>query len=257
MDVYDLVIPDEAFSPVTGDDKKVAGALKKRNKQEREGQLTFDWHGVREEQLEDYATRLRQVEAMPEDDAGQVAAKAAAYDSLQADYQVQHRRLLADLWTAAFFWRLQPDPSGALAAPTQGEWRNARLGKPSLGLATEARRLAEENHFFHWLLEFPDIIEEGGFDCVLGNPPWERIKLQEEEFFASRDPEIAAAQNKAARQKLIDTLTRSNPNLAAAFEDAKHAAECSSKFVRQSERFPFTAVGDVNTYALFAEHVRN
>ncbi len=257
MDVYDLTIPDEAFDPVTGDDKKVASALKKRNKEERKGQLTFDLSGVREEPTEDYAARARQVEAMPEDTPEQVAAKASAYEALQADYQAQHRRLLADLWTAAFFWKLRLDSKGALAAPTQGEWRNARLGKPSLGLAAEARCISEELNFFHWSLEFPDVFDRGGFDCLLGNPPWERIKLQEEEFFAQRDLEIAAAPNKAVRQKLITALIHSNLTLAKAFEKAKHMAECISKFVRESERYPLTAVGDVNSYALFAEHIRN
>jgi len=56
---------------------------------------------------------------------------------------------------------------------------------------------------------------------------------------------------------LIDQLTQTNPALAAEFEAAKHTAECSSKFVRNSARYPLTAVGDVNTYALFAEHFRN
>jgi len=253
MDVYNLVIPDEAFDPVTGDDKKVAGALKKRNKEERKGQLTFDLSGVREEPVEDYAARLRQVELMPEDDAGQVAAKAAAYEALQADYQAQHRRLLADLWTAAFFWRLQLDPNGALAVPTQGEWRNARLGKPSLGLAGDAHRLADENRFFHWTLEFPDVFDQGGFDCVLGNPPWERIKLQEEEFFSVYDSVIANAPTKAARRKLIEVLPKTNPPLAIAFERAKHAAEATSRFIRVGERFLLSAVGDINTYPLFTE----
>jgi hypothetical protein len=71
-----------------------------------------------------------------------VVAKAAAYEVLQADYQAQHRRLLADLWTAAFFWHLQLDPNGTLTIPTQGEWRNARLGKPSVGLEAKARRIS-------------------------------------------------------------------------------------------------------------------
>ena len=88
---------------------------------------------------------------------------------------------------------------------------------------------------------------------MLSNPPWERIKLQEEEFFASRDPEIAGAANKAARQKLLDALPQTNPPLHDAFMAAKHDAEAISKFVRASGRFPLTAVGDVNTYALFAE----
>jgi hypothetical protein len=120
----------------------------------------------------------------------------------------------------------------------------------------EAQALAEENRFFHWPLEFPDVFAQGGFDVVLGNPPWERIKLQEEEFFAARDPQIATAPNKAARQKLIDALPKKNPALAQEFENAKHDAEATSKFVRASGRFPLTAIGDVNTYALFAEHAR-
>lgn len=120
------------------------------------------------------------------------------------------------------------------------------------------RELSESLKFFHWELAFPKVFsgENPGFDCILGNPPWERIKLQEEEFFATRDPEITKAANKAARQKLIDVLIHTNPALANAFGEAKHAAECSSKFARQSARYPFTAVGDVNTYALFAELFR-
>jgi hypothetical protein len=91
---------------------------------------------------------------------------------------------------------------------------------------------------------------------VLGNPPWDRIKLQEQEFFATRDAEIAQANNKALRQKLIDTLPERNPTLFRDFADAKRRADGQSKFVRTSERFPLTAVGDVNVYPLFAEHDR-
>jgi hypothetical protein len=91
---------------------------------------------------------------------------------------------------------------------------------------------------------------------VLGNPPWERIKLQEKEFFASQSAEIANAINKAAREKLIKELPKKNPELAQAFEDAKHDAEAQGKFIRESGRFPLTAVGDINTYAIFAETTR-
>jgi hypothetical protein len=105
-------------------------------------------------------------------------------------------------------------------------------------------------------LEFPEVFAEGGFLCVLGNPPWERIKLQEKEFFASKDENIANAKNKAERTKLIKQLEQNNPQLSQAFEDAKHDADAQSKFIRESSRFPLTAVGDINTYAVFAETVR-
>ena len=90
----------------------------------------------------------------------------------------------------------------------------------------------------------------------MGNPPWERIKLQEKEFFAAKDADIANAQNKAAREKLIKLLSQTNPKLLQQFEDAKHDADAQGKFIRESGRFPLTAVGDINTYAVFAETVR-
>ncbi|MFS0514546.1 Eco57I restriction-modification methylase domain-containing protein [Nostoc sp. UIC 10607] len=84
---------------------------------------------------------------------------------------------------------------------------------------------------------FPEVLKKDGFDCVLGNPPWERIKLQEKEFFASQNAEIANAINNTAREKLIKELPKKNPELAQAFEEAKHNAEAQSKFIRESGRF--------------------
>lgn len=103
------------------------------------------------------------------------------------------------------------------------------------------------------------MLEQGGFDCVLGNPPWERIKLQEKEFFAARSEVIATAPNKAARERLIKApsapeASESDRSLMAEFELAKREAEGSGEFIRGSGRFALTAVGDLNTYALFAEN---
>ena len=93
----------------------------------------------------------------------------------------------------------------------------------------EIERLREQYQFFHWHLAFPQVFmpEElalrtnedvtgwtGGFDVVLGNPPWERIKLQEKEWFASRSPEIAGAPNAAARGRLIEALQQDDPALS-------------------------------------------
>src|SRR5690606_7670064 len=96
----------------------------------------------------------------------------------------------------------------------------------------------------------------GGFSCVLGNPPWERIKLQEQEFFATRDEEIAKAPNKAARTRLIEALKADNPDLYAEFGRAKRQAESESHFLRLSGCYPLTGRGDINTYAVFSEQDR-
>jgi Helicase conserved C-terminal domain len=146
--------------------------------------------------------------------------------------------------------------------PTTDAVRNALTGLTPQALRVLLLEL-EELHFFHWPLEFPEVFDplrpktERGFDVVLGNPPWERIKLQEQEFFAERHAGIAKAPNKAARGKLIKALlTSSNPvdrSLHAGFQAFKHATDAQAIFVRGSGRWPLTAVGDINTYAIFAE----
>jgi hypothetical protein len=91
---------------------------------------------------------------------------------------------------------------------------------------------------------------------VLGNPPWERIKLQEEEHFID-DTYISGAKNKAERAARIEEYRISDDSSKRKrieqFMFAKHRADAETKFVRNSARFPLTGVGDVNTYALFAE----
>ena len=137
--------------------------------------------------------------------------------------------------------------------------RSGTVYGPRLGAA---RQLASKASAFHWPIEFPDVISNGGFDIVLGNPPWERIKIQEQEFFASREPSIAEAPSAAMRSALIIKLKDApkgsrERSLHEEFETAKRIAEASSEFARldgkDGGRFPLTGTGDINTYALFAE----
>ena len=151
--------------------------------------------------------------------------------------------------------------------PTSADVRAITEGRPESafqsGVRERSREVAVRARFFHWPLEFPEVFQRTvpGFDCVLGNPPWERVKLQEEEFFAPRDPAIANARNKAERDRLIDALASSaipgERELFRDFESAKHIAEATSAYAHVPAssfgRYPLTGVGDVNTYALFAE----
>ena len=139
-------------------------------------------------------------------------------------------------------------------------------------MSNEVRRLARQYGFFHWHLAFPDVFRpaenlenaenrlagwNGGFDLVLGNPPWERIKLQEKEWFASRRPDITAAANATARRRMIEALEQEDPTLLAAFRDDLRAADGESHLLRNSGRFPLCGKGDINTYAVFAETNRS
>jgi hypothetical protein len=104
-----------------------------------------------------------------------------------------------------------------------------------------------------WEETFPAVFAEGGFDCVIGNPPWERLKLQEREFFALSSPAIASAVSAAERRRLIESMRDGNPDIYARYDTAKGAADKTLAYVRECGRFPHTGRGDVNTYMLFAE----
>jgi hypothetical protein len=110
----------------------------------------------------------------------------------------------------------------------------------------------------NWQAAFPRVFSrpEPGFDCVIGNPPWERLKVQEREFFAYSAPKIAEAVSAAKRRSLIGALENKNPELFSRYTQAKTSAERTMNYVRSSDRFPLTGKGDVNTYALFAEQAR-
>ncbi len=197
------------------------------------------------------------LDALPEETLDDIERKSADWDEARLDETRTREELCANLIVAAYFAKKTRDT--AATAPRTEDLNRLRTGIPNRpGVGTAAGALAIQHCFFHWHLAFAEIMESGGFDVVLGNPPWERIKLQEQEFFALRSPEIASAPNKASRDRLIRLLARDDAlptekALFEAFETAKREAEAISQFVRTGGRFPLTGVGDINTYAVFAE----
>jgi len=249
-------IPDEAYTAVEGDSKEVAKRIKAANKEQRQTR-TFEEFSPRSTVLEACARRFAALADASEDDPDSVEAKKAEYQQLITSSEYAKERLSADCWCAAFFWPLDAEHAGS--APTTATVRLVQAdggGVLTADTLDEVRRIAKEHRFFHWHLEFPEVFADGGFDCVLGNPPWERIKIQEKEFFASRDPDVAGARNAAERNRMINALKTGNPALHVEFLAAKRSSECESLFIRTSGRFPLTGTGDVNTYTVFSELAR-
>ena len=124
----------------------------------------------------------------------------------------------------------------------------------------EARAIARQEEFLHWEAAFPGVWRdwqsgrpEGGFDAVIGNPPWDRIKLQEVEWFATRASDIAHATTAAARRAAIRRLRERGEPLAAQFDAAKERADQLGRVVRACGAFPLLGGGDINLYSLFVE----
>lgn len=250
-------IPQEAFKPLTGDDPEVAKALAQSN---RAGLRALERE--REQPplpLQPSATRdaLAALDAAADDTLQAIAAKEAAWRALAGQAYASPLAQAADAMVAAFLLPKQPGAN----VPTSETLYRLLYGTPSADDAAcvqAAQQAARAARVMHWPIVFAQVMARGGFDVVLGNPPWERIKLQEEEFFASRAPDVAAAPNQAERRRRIAAL-QSAPEGSARrrlfdeFVAAKRVAEAASSFAHTELRFPLTGVGDVNTYALFAE----
>lgn len=123
-----------------------------------------------------------------------------------------------------------------------------------------ARDLIAEERFLNWQISFPGVWDgwaskdlSGGFDAVVGNPPWDRIKLQQVEWFAARQPEIALAQRASDRTKMIAALKKADDPLHADFEKAEERALDTARIARASGHFPLLSRGDINLYSLFVE----
>lgn len=269
-------LPDEAFKPLEGDDRKVVAALKKQNAQERAGQGDlFSPGGIPVSNAELAKRAAAITSAVPDSLEDLHIHQQRLAQELASSAELRQAKLLADAWCAAY---VQPKHEETRRiAITQAALEQFAGPGGTLELAQaeeEIERIARQYRFFHWHVEFPHIFHtgdaarnpdpqtgwDGGFACVVGNPPWERVKLQEQEFFAARAPKIAKAGNAAARKKLIEKLAASEDDAERGLYDDFRAelrkADGWSHLLRDSHRYPLTGRGDVNTYAVFAETAR-
>ena len=263
-------VPSAAFVALTGDDKATAAAWKKANTAELKNRGQGDLFGDDGLVLDTTPTRRALAEISGRlagsETVDDVAWAAQRHAALDADPVTRRNHLVADAWCAAFLGPKTPDA----VAITDRVVNQVAEGTADQGVLDAVHELATRHRLFHWHLEFPDVFsmpEEGpagetygwtgGFDAMLGNPPWERVKLQEQEFFASRAPDVADAKNAATRKKMISALEGSDRHtLYEEFQATKRGSEAESHFLRLSGRYPLTGVGDVNTYQVFAEHFR-
>ncbi|WP_319760591.1 Eco57I restriction-modification methylase domain-containing protein [Maridesulfovibrio sp.] len=148
----------------------------------------------------------------------------------------------------------------AIAMGSESPRTQSEAGERFSAILKSCRELIDEEDFFNWQVAFPGVWEnwesdelEGGFDAIIGNPPWDKMKLQQVEWFADRKPEIAMVPKAADRKRLIKELIDNNDPLATEYIKASEHALSAIKMARKCGDYPLLAKGDINLYSLFVE----
>lgn len=124
----------------------------------------------------------------------------------------------------------------------------------------KTRELENEERFLHWEIAFPGVWDHwerhepaGGFDAVIGNPPWDKMRLEDVPWFVTRKPEIAYATRKSQRKTMIQQLKDQNDPLWEDYLRAGNRAKAATALARKGGQYPLLSKGDINLYSLFVE----
>ena len=249
-------LPDETFTPIEGDDNRACVVLKRQNRAERNGLGPL----FAEQEAESQTRLLRAaaaLEELPDNRPEHIRAKELAFRHHEETEEYRQKKCLADAWCTAFVIKKEfrePGRDASASGITQEHLNHLAAGQAlPADLAAEIERLSGQYQFFHWHLAFPEVSARGGFDCVFGNPPWERTSFEEIPFFEARNPAIASAPTTLGRRRLIAELVNTKDPLYVEYLLARRANDAEQHLVTASGRFPLTAVARVDTYALFTE----
>ena len=200
------------------------------------------------------------------DEASRAAARVADIDDLtpkevedsraadeEARAATEGLRRLFDLWTAEGF--------GVAGARVHAEEHGPSViagdnGENGQALVDDAAALAAEHGFLHWPLEFPQVFSggRGGFDAVVGNPPWEEVTVEELSFYGLHLPGLhgmAAKERKAA----VAELVAERPELADRLQRERRRVEIERTALAAGE-YQSTR-GDPDLYKFFCQRYRN
>lgn len=231
------------------------------------------------------ADKIRFINHLPEDTLEQEIVKQLRWQELMASARVDCLRRACDTYAYAFYHNVKADELYKDKGGTDKEldleaevpytktvmralqeieaMEHLEKGEPlptyyrqlSADFKTEVKRMAEELRFFHWCVEFPEVFAANkGFDVMCGNPPWDKIKVEDKKWFESHGrADIVNAGTASQRKKAIADLPVSDPILYKEYTKALADAEALSRFVRLASRFDLTATGDIDLYPMFAE----
>jgi hypothetical protein len=257
-------IPDEAFKPLEGDDKSTAAARKKTNVAERrqrnQGLLALGDSALSAAGY--LADAIRAIDTEDDTTVNGIQRKQQRWAELQAARETQLAKLVADTWCAAFFASKTPEHP-ALTDQTLRAIAGDRTDSPdAIALVVD---LAAHYRFLHPHLAFPDVFVadpeaedgwQGGFDLVLGNPPWDTLSPDQREFFARYQPGMRSLGPREQTAVIEDLLT--DETIAVEWSEYRRDLFASVHFFKGSGRYTLFAEGnlgkgDFNVYRMFVE----
>jgi hypothetical protein len=170
----DKGVPDEAFATMPCDDKEVAARWRKKNKQDRKD---YEARQLRlapaiQQQLDAILTQWNTLSALPERTPAEIDQKKARFVAFAEGRDAWLLNQIAAIPIAQFYIPKTPENERKLIADEHFRryWTAAQT--PQGEATAMAWATAHQKQFFHWFLEFPDVVARGGFDCILGNPPY-------------------------------------------------------------------------------------
>ncbi len=285
-------VPKEAFSAVDKDTKKKIIDLNKAALQDvslvQSGHSQglnvslftqdFTIQSIDSEQV-GLAGKVREINALPENSLLEQLTKQKRWEELMQSPRVECLRRACDVYTYAYYKQFKAedldshvDASGTFTAFNEPYTRTVYQALQEIKYLddndgiVDAQRLpdsfraevaiaAKQHSFFHWCVEFPEVFAyDGGFDVMCGNPPWDKIKVEDKKWFESHGrADIVNAGTASQRKKAIADLPSTDPILYKEYTKALADAEALSRFVRLAGRFDLTATGDIDLYPMFAE----
>ena len=220
---------------------------------------------------------MQRIEGISDADVAEVQESAALFDGVEettADLRGLLDFLCGWRWLTAGMKNKERDKFEGPLVTTLGQrtadaYELLARGPEEMGAADDtrfaelwraARTIANREGFLHWEVAFPGVWHrwqesrpQGGFDAVIGNPPWDQIEQQEVEWFALRDDEVARAETGAKRKELIKQRIEEGQKFAIEYEEVQNRATAMREFIRSSGEYPLLSGGRINLYSLFVE----
>ncbi|MCX5314787.1 DNA methyltransferase [Streptomyces sp. NBC_00154] len=253
-------IPEKAFKAIEGDDEKFARHLATEHGMQRTGNVGLFEVDAAETKVSNtaFAAVLQKIAAVPDDSLAHVRRKEDAYRAWETSAAYLRALHIADAWCAAFTWVKSKDAPPAITHDVFTALQDPDSDGVPRATHDEIISQRQQYSFFHWHLAFPDVFTvpdsadapdvdprtgwAGGFSCVIGNPPWDKVDFEDKKYFAVVNPELAEISG-VARRKAIAAWREEFPGQGATYDRARRTVKGTFHFAGDSDTFPLCAAG--------------